>query len=83
MYKILFLPILQGELNDTVVLWNNHYIRATKNGECIPGRLEVLYYTPATSGRRGCKLSANSADVTAAYSLCEKLPYLVSYFNYE
>ena len=26
--------------------------------------------------RRDCKLSVNSADVTAAYSLCEKLPYL-------
>ena len=41
---------LQGELNDTVILWNNHFIRASKNGECIPGRLDVLYYTPATSG---------------------------------
>ena len=49
-----FLPILQGELNDTVVLWRNHYIRATKNGECIPGRPDVLYYTPATSGGRDC-----------------------------
>ena len=77
MYKILFfLPILQGELNDTVVLWNNHYIQATKNGECIPGRPNVFYYTPATSGGGDRKLSVNSADVTAAYSLCEKLPYL-------
>ena len=76
MYKILFLPILQGELNDTVVLWNNHYIRATKNGECIPGRPDVLCYTPATSGGRDCKVSVNSGDVTAAYSFCEKLPYL-------
>ena len=71
-----FLPILQRELNDTVVLWNNHYIRATKNGECIPGRPAVLYYTPTTSGGRACKLSVSSAGVTAAYSLCEKLPYL-------
>ena len=68
MYKI-----LKRELNDTVVLWNNHYIRAAKNGECIPGRPDVLYYTPATSGGRDCKLSVNSANVTAAYSLCEKL----------
>ena len=74
--RFCFLPILQRELNDTVVLWNNHYIRATKNGECIPGRPAVLYYTPTTSGGRDCKLSVNSADVTAAYSLCEKLPYL-------
>ena len=63
--RFCFLPILQGELNDTVVLWKNHY---------IPGRPEVLYYTPATSGRRGCKPSVNSADGTAAYSLYEKLP---------
>ena len=74
--RFCFLPILQRELNDTVVLWNNHYIRASENGECIPGRPDVLYYTPTTSGRRDCKLSVNSADVTAAYSLCKKLPYL-------
>ena len=37
MYKI-----LKRELNDTVVLWNNHYIRAAKNDECIPGRMGVL-----------------------------------------
>ena len=35
-----------------------------------------LYYTPTISRGRDCKLSVNSADVTAAYSLCEKLPYL-------
>ena len=74
--RFCFLPILQRELNDTVVLWNNHYIRAAKNGECIPGRPDVLHYTPTISGGRDCKLSVNSADVTAAYSLCEKLPYL-------
>ena len=67
---------MQGELNDTVVLWNNHDIRATKNGECISNRPDMLYYTPATSGGKECKLSVNSADVTAAYSLCEKLLYL-------
>ena len=59
-----------------MVLWNKDYIGATKNGECIPGRPEVLYYTPATSGGRECKLFVNSADVAAAYFLCEKLPYL-------
>ena len=59
-----------------MVLWNNHYIRATKNDECIPGRPHVLYYTPATSEGRDCKLSVNSNDVTAAYFLCEKLSYL-------
>ena len=74
--RFCFLPILQGELNDTVVLWNNHFIRASKNGECIPGRLDVLYYTPATSGGRDCKFSVNSVDVTGAYSLREKLPWL-------
>ena len=31
------------------------------------------YHTPTTSEGRGCKLSVNSANVTAAYSLCEKL----------
>ena len=67
---------MQWELNDTLVLWNNHYIWATKNFECILGRPDVLYYTPTTSGGRDYKLSVNSADVTAAYSLCEKLPYL-------
>ena len=67
--RFCFLPILQGELNYTVVLWNNHYIQPTKNGECIPGRLDVPYYTPATSGGSDCKLSVSSANVTAAYSL--------------
>ena len=43
--RFCFLPILQGKLNDAVVLWNNHYIRATKNGECIPDRPDVLHYT--------------------------------------
>ena len=74
--RFCFLPILQVELNNTVVLWNNHFIRASKNCECIPGRLDVLYYTPATSGGRDCKLSVNSVDVTGAYSLREKLPWL-------
>ena len=74
--RFCFLPILQGKLNDAVVLWNNHYIRATKNGECIPDRPDVLHYTPPTSGGRDCKLSVNNTDVTAAYSLCEKLLYL-------
>ena len=55
--RFCFWPILQIELHDAVVLWNNHYIGATtKNGECIPGRPDVLYYTPATSGGRDCKL---------------------------
>ena len=73
---IRFLFYLQGELNDTVVLWKNHYIQTTKNGECIPGIPDVLYYTLATSGGRDCRLSVNSADETATYSLGEKLPYL-------
>ena len=67
--RFCFLPISQGELNYTVVLWNNHYIRPTKNGECIPGRPDVPYYTLATSGGSDCKLSVSSANVTAAYSL--------------
>ena len=74
--RLCFLPILQGDLNDTMVLWNNDYIRAIKNGECIPGRPNVLYYKPTTLGGRYCKLFVISADVTAAYCLCEKLPYL-------
>ena len=74
--RFCFSPILQRESNDTVVLWNNHYIRATKNGERIPGRPDVLYDTPTTSGGRDCKLSVNSANVKAAYSLREKLPYI-------
>ena len=63
--RFCFIPIL----NDTEVLWNNHYIRATKYGKWIPGRPDVLYYTPAISGRRDCQLSVNSANVTATYSL--------------
>ena len=74
--RFCFLPILQKELHDTVELWNNHYIRASKNGECIPGRPDVLYYTPESSGGRDCKLEVNDRDLTIAYSLCEKLPYL-------
>ena len=73
--RFCFLPILQSELNDTMVLWNSHYIRATKNSECIPARPDMLYYTPATSGGRDCTLFVNSA-VIAAHSLWEKLPYL-------
>ena len=34
----------------------------------------ALLYTNTIT--RDCKLSVNSADVTPAYYLCEKLPYL-------
>ena len=59
-----------------MALWNNHYIRATKNDKCIPGGLDLLCYTSITSGRTDYKFSVNSADVATAYSLCEKLPHL-------
>ena len=36
----------------------------------------LLYTNNIRTGERDCKLSGNSADVTATYSFCEKLPYI-------
>lgn len=44
--RFCFIPLLQTELDETKRLWNNHYIRKTKNAETPPGRPNVLYFTP-------------------------------------
>ena len=44
--RFCFLRILQEELDDTRSLWNNNFIRKSRNPECSGGLPDVLFYIP-------------------------------------
>ena len=67
--RFCFLGILQEQLDGTRRLWNNHFVRKTRNTECPGGRLDVLLYTPSLVGGKDCRSPFVEADVNLA------LPY--------
>ena len=69
--RFCFLGILQEELDETRRLWNNHFVRKSRNAECPEGRPDVLFYTPSLVGGRDCRLPFVEADVNLALPYCE------------
>ena len=45
-----FGPIIQKELDDFALLWNNHRIRHSRMAEVPHGIPEILYFIPHQSG---------------------------------
>ena len=66
--------LLQTELDETLKLWNNHYIRSVKNSESPAGRPNVLFFTPQLSQGRDCKYPLSSSDLEASREFVEKPP---------
>ena len=68
--RFYFLGILQ-ELDVTRKLWNNNFIRKSRNGECPGGQPDVLFYTPSLAGGRDCRSTFVEADVNLTLPYCE------------
>ena len=64
--RFCFVGLLQTELDETLKLWNNHYIRSVKNSESPAGRPNVLFFTPQLSQGRDCKYPLSSSDLEAS-----------------
>ena len=69
--RFCFLGILQEELDETRRLWNNHFVRESRNAECPGGRPDALFYTPSLVGGRDCRSPLAEADVNLALPHCE------------
>lgn len=64
--RFCFIPLIQTELDETKRLWNNHYIRKTKNSESPPGRPNVLYFTPQLTGGEEHRVPLDSINFEIA-----------------
>ena len=69
--RFCFLGILQEELDETRRLWNNHFVRKSRNAECLEGRPDVLFYTPSFVEGRDCRSPFVETDVNLALPYCE------------
>ena len=69
--RFCFSGILQEELDETRWLWNNHFVRKSRNAECPGSRPDVLFYTPSLVGERYCRSTFVEADVNLALPYCE------------
>ena len=70
--RFCFIPILQLELDETKQLWNNHYIRKSKNSESPPGRPNVLYFTPHLSNGQECKSPLDNVNFDIAEGIARE-----------
>ena len=59
------------ELDETRRLWSNHFIRKSRNAECLGAWPDVLFYTPFLLGRRDCRSPFVEADVNLTLPYCE------------
>ena len=66
-----FCGVLQSELDEVKVMWNNHYIRHSREAECPAGKPDVLFYTPTFSGGIDCKFPMNLVDLELTKSVIE------------
>ena len=64
--RFCFIGILQGELDETVRLWNNHRIRRNYYAVCPSGRPDTLYYAPERSGGQKCGKQITLGDLDLA-----------------
>lgn len=72
--RFCFGGILQSELDETTTLWNNHYVRKSRNSECPPGRPNVLFYAPERSRGIDCKFDISRRDIEIAREFADELP---------
>ena len=57
--RFCFSEILQRELDEVRVLWNNHYMRKNRRAECPNGRTDILFHTPECYGYRDFTYPSN------------------------
>lgn len=69
--RFCFLDLLQEELNEAKVMWNNHYIRKSRHSECPPGRPNVNFFAPTRSNGRQCAVPVRGTDITVAEAFCQ------------
>ena len=69
--RFCLLGILQEELDDTQSLWNNNFIRKSRNPECPGGLPDVLFCTLSLAGGRDCRSPFVEADVNFTLPYCE------------
>ena len=74
--RFCFMGLIQTELDETVKLWNCHYIRKTRGSECPPGRPDALFAMPERSGGTDCKFEINQRDIECAKSFSKTLPLI-------
>ena len=72
--RFCFTGILQTELDETLKLWNTHYVRRTRNSECPPGRPDVLFYAPGESNGTDCKFDVARRDIDITQEFVTELP---------
>ena len=73
--RLFFLDLIQRELNDVKVLWNNHHIRKVRIGECPSGHPNVIFFAPELNNGRdvGKRLSRNYASIARFFCKEPKL----------
>ena len=72
--RFCFTGILQTELDETLKLWNTHYVRRTRNSECPPGRPDVLFYAPDESNGTDYEFDVTRKDIETANNFVTQLP---------
>ena len=68
--KFCFSGILQSELDNSKEMWNNRYIRNSRNTECPGGRPDVPYFTPAAAGATDYKFPLAGEKSDQALRFC-------------
>ena len=66
--RFYFMALIQKELDETIRLWNSHYIRKVRNATYPIGRPDVLYHAPNLSGGIQNQISVSNANITIAQS---------------
>ncbi|XP_013381978.1 uncharacterized protein LOC106152794 [Lingula anatina] len=72
-----YMHVLKLELDKIKMLWNTHYIRASRHHGCPSGRPDVMYYMPDRSGGVECMHAVEQTEInvltnalTAEPSVC-------------
>ena len=74
--RFCFLGIIQTELDEVRILWNNHRIRKVRNSECPEGRPDVLFFSPSLTNGRECSYKIDKSDFQLAQGFSQDPPLL-------
>ena len=70
--RFCFIGLLQNDLDEMKILWNNHRIRYTRNAECPAGRPNVIYFAPERFGGRNGAMAIDQSQLNIAKPYCKK-----------
>ena len=70
--RFCFIGLLQNDLDEMKILWNNHRIRYTRNAECPAGRPNVIYFAPERFGGRNGAMAIDQSQLNIAKPHCKK-----------